>query len=325
MRPRLLLTIIVALAFSLPAAAQDIAGSSDHPILTRFPESVIKWYDVQNHAPYKIATGPVAGYKTIDSWTDTQGTVTRIFYELIGTRTHVEVYENYKKALNDAGFEFLAEGLHPQSKVGNEIGTRTWMQLQYDANPFPPSAGVDLLAGSSTSGGTAFIAAKKERAAGVAFVTIGITQQRADRVAYVIDVIEVAEVETDLVAIDAEAIGKGIDEFGRIALYGLAFDHDKATLKPESKPALDEIAKFLQSRPDVSFFVVGHTDLTGAFDYNAKLSADRAKAVAEALIADYAIARERLDPHGVGPLSPIFTNQADDGRAKNRRVELVQR
>ncbi len=77
------------------------------------------------------------------------------------------------------------------------------------------------MAGSATAGGTSFLAAKRERAAGTVYVAIGIAQQRADRVTYMIDVIEVNEVETNLVQIDAEAMGKGIDELGKIALYGL--------------------------------------------------------------------------------------------------------
>jgi outer membrane protein OmpA-like peptidoglycan-associated protein len=322
---RSLFVFVVVLFGLTPVWAQDVPGSQDHPILTRYPESVIRWYDVQNHATYKIATGPITGYRQIANWVETQGQVTRIYYDLVGTRTHSEVYANYKQALADAGFEIIAEGLHADVKPSNEIGSRTWLPVFYDANPFPSSANIELLAGSATAGGSSFLAGKKERAAGTVYVAITVTQQRADRVTYLIDVIEVAALETDLIVVDAEAIGKGIDEFGRIALYGLFFDHDKATLKPESKPALDEIAEFLNARPTLNVYVVGHTDLTGSYDYNLKLSEDRAKAVVEALVANYAIPRERLEPHGVGPLSPVFTNKADDGREKNRRVELVER
>ena len=105
-------------------------------------------------------------------------------------------------------------------------------------------------------------------------------------------------------------MGKDIDELGRVVLDGLFFDHDKATLTPESKPALDEIAKFLTMRPELSVYVVGHTDSTGSFDYNETLSRDRAGAVAAALVDRYGIAAERLEAHGVGPLVPVFTNQS---------------
>jgi OmpA-OmpF porin, OOP family len=318
-----LLCLLLGVAPAL--LAQDVAGSSDHPVLTRYPGSVIKWYDVQAHMPYRIAVGPVTGYRTIDDWVDTAGRVTRIYYELGGERTHGEVYANYEKALADAGFEMLVGGLETQSSQGSQPGTRKWLGVYYTANALPSSAGIRLLDGSATSGGSGFIAAKKARAAGTVYVALTVTQQAADRVGYMLDVVEVADVETDLVTVDAEAMGKDIDEYGRVALYGLYFDHDKATLTSQSNPALEEIAKLLAGRPQLAVYVVGHTDATGSFDYNRNLSEQRAQAVVATLVSDYHIAKERLEPHGVGPLSPVYSNAADAGRAKNRRVELVQR
>ncbi len=321
----ILSTLFLSICLALPVHAQDVAGAMDHPMLTRYPKSVIKWHDVQTFMPYKIAVGKVSGYRKIDEWVETKGKVTRIYYELLGERTHADVYANYKKALTDAGFKLMADGFHPQSGVSPEIGTRNWLTIMYAANALPAGAGVDLLHGSATSGGSAFLAAKKEQGGGVAYVAIGLTQQRADRVSFLIDVIEVGNVETGLVTIDAEAMGKDIDQYGKVALYGLYFDHDKAVLKPESKPALTEIAKLLKARPTLNVYVVGHTDSTGSFAYNLKLSADRARAIVDALVKNYGIASARLEPHGVASLAPVVTNQSDGGRAKNRRVELVAR
>ena len=131
--------------------------------------------------------------------------------------------------------------------------------------------------------------------------------------------------ETGLVVVDAEAMGADIEEYGRVVLNGIVFDFDKATLKPESKAALDAIADYLATHPDKAFYVVGHTDSKGTYAYNSKLSDDRARAVADALKQDYDIAPDRLEPHGVGPLSPVFSNASDAGREQNRRVELVER
>ncbi|WP_339752279.1 OmpA family protein [uncultured Marinobacter sp.] len=120
-------------------------------------------------------------------------------------------------------------------------------------------------------------------------------------------------------------MGSDIDEYGRVVLDGIVFDFDKATLRPESKAALDAIAGYLNDNPEKSFYVVGHTDSKGSLAYNPKLSSDRALAVAEPLKEDYGIASDRLEPHGVGPLVPTFSNGSDAGREKNRRVELVER
>src|SRR5690606_17400507 len=96
-----------------------------------------------------------------------------------------------------------------------------------------------------------------------------------------------------------------------------------ATIKEESKPLLEEIAKFLKANPSVVIFVVGHTDMTGQVQYNIDLSSLRAKAVTEYLINHHQIVNNRLLPHGVGPLAPVDNNSSESGKAKNRRVELV--
>ena len=109
-----------------------------------------------------------------------------------------------------------------------------------------------------------------------------------------------------------------------VEVPGIFFDFNKADLKPESKPALDELTKLLRANPSLRVWVVGHTDNVGSFDSNMKLSKDRADAVAKALSGKYGIAGERLKPHGVASLSPVATNETEEGRAKNRRVELVK-
>ena len=92
-----------------------------------------------------------------------------------------------------------------------------------------------------------------------------------------------------------------------------------------SAPALAEAAKVLEAMPDKSFYVVGHTDSSGTYAYNFKLSSDRALSVVNALVADYGVETDRLQPVGVGPVSPVFTNASDGGKEKNRRVELVEK
>ena len=124
--------------------------------------------------------------------------------------------------------------------------------------------------------------------------------------------------------IDAAAMSKGLGEHGHIALYGIYFDTDKATIKPQSAPTLNEMAKLLNGAPKLSVFIVGHTDSQGSFEHNMTLSRQRAEAVAAALAGSYHIARGRLRTAGLGMLAPVASNASDDGRALNRRVELVE-
>jgi len=112
---------------------------------------------------------------------------------------------------------------------------------------------------------------------------------------------------------------------GHAAVYGIYFDTDKAEIKPESEPALAEMAKLLKNNPSLNVFIVGHTDNTGTFEHNMKLSQDRAASVVNALVSRHRMAAARLKAVGDGPTAPVASNDSEDGRAKNRRVELVNR
>lgn len=123
---------------------------------------------------------------------------------------------------------------------------------------------------------------------------------------------------------DAASMGRDLNATGHMALYGINFDTNKAVVKPDSKPALDEIAKLLRQEPGLKLKVVGHTDAVGSLDANMKLSQARGQAVVQALISQYGIAASRLKGYGVGPLCPVASNDTEEGRGKNRRVELVK-
>ena len=126
------------------------------------------------------------------------------------------------------------------------------------------------------------------------------------------------------VTADAAALGSDIKSAGHVAVYGINFDTNKSVVKPDSKPALEEIAKLLKQDPALKLKVVGHTDMVGSLDANMALSQARAEAVAQVLVAQHGIAATRLKGYGVGPLAPVASNDTEEGRAKNRRVELVK-
>jgi outer membrane protein OmpA-like peptidoglycan-associated protein len=140
---------------------------------------------------------------------------------------------------------------------------------------------------------------------------------------YRLTIVEKEAMKQEVVA-DAEAMGSDINTTGHVSIYGIYFDTGKFEIKPESDVAVSEIAKLLKNNADLKLYVVGHTDNAGSFDSNMKLSKDRANAVANALSSKYNIDAARLKPYGVGSLSPVASNGADDGKAKNRRVELVK-
>ena len=140
---------------------------------------------------------------------------------------------------------------------------------------------------------------------------------------YYLTIVEKEAMQQEVVA-DAKFMAEVISSTGPVAVYGIYFDFNKWDIKPESEPALSEIAKLISTSPGLKVFIVGHTDNVGGIDFNMKLSQARADAVLKALVTKYKVSAQRLKPYGVGQLAPVATNKTEEGRAKNRRVELVE-
>ncbi len=135
---------------------------------------------------------------------------------------------------------------------------------------------------------------------------------------------EPTPMETGNVVVSTDLLKKGLAENGKIALYGIYFDTGRAGAKPDSKPQLDEMARLLTSDKSLKVLIVGHTDNQGTIDGNVTLSQRRADAVVAALVSSYGIDSTRLRSRGVVSFAPVATNRTETGRAKNRRVELVE-
>jgi OOP family OmpA-OmpF porin len=136
-------------------------------------------------------------------------------------------------------------------------------------------------------------------------------------------IVEKQGLKQEVVA-NADAFSKDIKSTGHAAVYGIYFDTGKSVVKAESAAALSEISKLLKADPALRVHVVGHTDNVGGLDANMALSLDRANAVVRELVAKHGVAAARLKASGVGPLAPVSSNSSNDGKAKNRRVELVE-
>jgi outer membrane protein OmpA-like peptidoglycan-associated protein len=137
-----------------------------------------------------------------------------------------------------------------------------------------------------------------------------------------LDVIEEKPFQASIKAPEASAMKSALDKDGRISLY-VNFDFNKATLKPDAAPVVAQVVKLLKDNPGLKLEIGGHTDNIGGRDYNLKLSQQRAAAIVAALVAQ-GIAADRLRAAGYGPDKPVADNDKEEGRAKNRRVELVK-
>lgn len=286
------------LLFAAAETASSAATQDDHPLISR---SVLSDRKVEAFAEYKLVTGLTPKGDFIGE--KIQGKVTRIVYQNPQGRSTLEIFKNYQQAFAAAGVAtlFTCE----LNDCGPAFARSAWGRYN------------GLF--TAADGDPRYLAGKLATPKTTTYVALMIGRQRSQ-----IDIIEVVAMQGDMVVADAAAMARGIDRDGKVSVYGIYFDTDKADIKPESKPALDEIAKLLKSRADLKLFVVGHTDITGALAHNRLLSEARARAVVK-LVGDYKIDAARLEWYGVGPLAPTAPNASDDGRAKNRRVELVAR
>ncbi len=129
---------------------------------------------------------------------------------------------------------------------------------------------------------------------------------------------------TQEVVANAAALASGLASTGHAVVHGILFDTGKAEIKPASAPALEEVAKLLKQDSMLRPYVVGHTDNVGGLAANVDLSRRRAAAVVQLLSTQYGVTANRLQPYGDGPYAPLASNDTEDGRAVNRRVELGQ-
>ena len=269
-----------------------------------------------------------------------EGPLTRLAYILPAGRSPLEVLRNYEDLVKEAGGQVLftckAEqcgGDPNRSSAGGGGESSLMMYFLVESQLKDARLFERCLCADRANRRSAFLhRARFRRAAGDAYVTVhtykinddGHCKAFNDRTVAVVHVLEPKAREQKMVVVKADEMARTIDATGRIALYGIFFDTDKTDLKPESTPTLTEIAQLLKTNPKLAVLVVGHTDNQGAYEYNLDLSKRRADAVVKALVANHGADAKRLRGAGVGMLAPAATNGTDEGRAKNRRVEIVK-
>lgn len=311
-----------------------MVGAKDHPAIKRYAGSSIVAYDVKQFDSIDIPTSTFTKFNLSTGRREfaaapvvAEGRRTRIWYEAPGDTSSLEVFRNYAAELSAQGFTLLYDS-SKDAKLGKWNGYLN--SFSFTKSPLATSRSQFVLTGAAL-GGIHTLSAQRQQQGQVTYVHLVAVQwdkpnviYKAQRGAYVsLDVVDVASLKQDMVTVSASEMSQAIASTGRIALYGILFDTAKADLKPESKPAMVEIAKLMQSDPGLKLRVVGHTDNQGALESNIVLSKRRAEAVTAALAASYGVAPARLSAFGVADLAPVASNAEVAGRAKNRRVELV--
>ena len=303
---------IIALILLLISILIAKESGKDHPLISRFADARMTYYQAKDFDAFLLlrceAKGVQKDLKKCESF-EVSGKLTKIKYSVPSKYSGFEVYSNYLDALSRAGYMILAN--IRTKKVRDFVAHKERFVNGY---PDPYNLSED----DDQHYYIAAVTPKKD-----AYVAIYVADGYKGRNGAVfVGVVEPKELR--LGRVSAKTIADKLQAQGHIALYGIYFDFDKATIKPASKPTLDAIAKFLRKHPDIKLYIVGHTDNRGSLSYNMQLSRKRAKAVLDRLIKEYKINPRRLKAFGVGPLCPVASNHTESGRAKNRRVELVE-
>jgi outer membrane protein OmpA-like peptidoglycan-associated protein len=310
------------------ALAEDMPGAQDHPMIGRYDSSEIVGYTITEFDEAKYIDGPFSpgnaengtgpGFKTAE------GKATLIYYKLPQGRSSLEVMRNYEAALKAKGFTIAFtctntdgscfESGQPDAAyfVGSAIGPALSLPKlddNYVHNWFDQKA--------------RYMLGKRAAPQGTVFASLFFGESASGNVV-VARIIESKAMETaKIVFLDAGQMEQSLDASGRVSLYGILFDFDRDTLRPDSRPTLEEIAKLMRDKPALRLQIVGHTDNQGTAPYNLDLSARRAGRVVGELATAYAVAPERLTARGAGFTEPVAPNDTEEGRAKNRRVELI--
>lgn len=319
---------LLLLAAGAAAAGEldtDKPGAADHPLVSRYAGSTL-----YQHGEERYGTGRAfiaVNGKPVER--TGEGRITNRMYFGPKGASPLEIFRNYQAAFRAAGYDVMYQCEAAQCQK-DETQAKMVRWVQNVAWTDNGKSDYYIIRIFEYKPGFHYIHVRRNGPDGPTSIQValraGETQgEDAGRVQQFVQVVEPARVEQGKVTVDARTIDSTLKSQGRIALYGVLFDTNQAVIKPGSADTLFEMAKALKNDPGMNVYIVGHTDNVGNIDANMALSRKRAQAVSEALSKNYGIAASRLQAFGVASLSPTALNTSEDGRAKNRRVEMVAR
>ncbi|MDD4671946.1 MAG: OmpA family protein [Bacteroidales bacterium] len=305
--------LLSALLSSLVFFSASLFAQEQEDIISLFKGSEIIFADEIGFETHYYLSGPSA-HKAID------GKMRRQFCSVPEGISSYEVVKNYEKAILAKEGTIIYFSRNANRYNNKETGERVrFMQHHfthgrvghnhYEHMQLPNYAKDYVVGKVSTASNDIFIS--------VAAVAI-------DGPITYYELVTVVAEPMDMDNVTLNVLNDGIAASGRVAIYDIYFDIGKHEVKSESTNALTIIANYLKENPDKTFLIVGHTDNTGDFKANVTLSNDRANAVIEKLVSEHGITQTQLIPYGVGSASPQISNTTDEGKARNRRVELVE-
>jgi outer membrane protein OmpA-like peptidoglycan-associated protein len=310
-----------SIALELPHA--DAPHSKDSPIVSRFAGSTIVSYQEVNYDEVELPLGPLRHAEFVKTLA-TKGKATRIVYASPAGKTATEVFANFRDSLQGSGFKLLYSCTAGSSETA--CGGYDFAHSYSEQIPAHDSANrnalIDLL--WSTNDDVRYLTAELQRDGRKVDVGLMVSQNDKTPAGVLLQIIESGQMPTSQVTVDSAAMSKGLQSEGKIALYGLQFATDSANLRPDSDVTLKQMSELLHQQPKLKVYIVGHTDNTGSLEHNLSLSQQRADSVVKALTSRFGIAPDRLSAKGMASYSPVASNHEETGKAKNRRVEMVE-
>jgi OOP family OmpA-OmpF porin len=326
MNSRTIALLLLLTTLGSTASPADISGSKDPPGMKRYEGSELIGYRQPKFDEFLLPLGPPTSQNPpkYEKSLETEGLVSRYTYVAPAGRTATELLRNYKLEFERLGIISLYE---------KGVSDRGWFGPTLTPIAVEDKIG-DILTYNQDQ---ERVIVGKSKDDSPTYYYVFVTTYRdggmpdrlrasvaKDRALAELVVISPEKMESKMAFVNAGDMSKSLADSGKIALYGIYFDTDKDSLRPDSQATLQEIAKLLTAQPKLDVEVVGHTDNQGKPEYNLDLSRRRAAAVVRELESKYGITVGRLGSFGCGFYSPIASNDSEDGRAKNRRVELVK-
>jgi len=317
---------LLALLLPICCMAADLPGSKDPPGMKRYEGSEIIGYRAPKFDEFLLPLGPPTA-QSPPAYTNSMslsGRVSRYTYLAPSGRTAAELFRNYKNEFQRLDLETLYE---------KGAGERGWF-----GPTLTPTAAEDRIEGIlAYNEAEERVLVGKTKDAQPTYYYVFVTSYRdgliPDRLRNAIKpgsplaqliVVVPEQMEQKMTFVSATEMSQSLASSGHIALYGVYFDTDKDVIRVDSQRTLQEIAQLLKGQPTLRLHIVGHTDNQGAVEHNLDLSRRRAANVVRDLTSNFAIPGNRLDSFGAGWYAPVASNDSEDGRSKNRRVELVQ-
>ena len=283
---------------------------ADHPLFSRYPGAKLESHKHSEIDELTLVIGESGG-KPVEKMF--RGDIAGYQYELRPLTSTLELLANYETAAQQAGFQLLFRCTRSACKaIGKAVNRNGFAGLGIGKVSFYPQIGHDgsyYVGERADPNGTVIVAFALHANAGSSTITQFVIQQR--------------QAAADKIKTTAGALEVAIASRGRFEAYDILFGTDAVELMPESQAAIQAIAEYLQKHQADKFYIVGHTDSAASLSHNQTLSLVRANAVVLALTSRHPIAINRLSAQAVGPLAPVASNATDEGRSRNRRVEIV--